>query len=287
MNRAALALIIAFSFSVVTGIGFVNLADANPIGSVSVPVPSIGISYPPDPPMTYENSTVDLAIFVRLSNDAPRLKSISYSLDGKPLVYLENLTVHVLNDFGPDLQDFTAYSVEAKLENLSEGNHTVTAYASDMSISRTFTVNSHYQVTVIKIFSPVNQTYSKTVPLVFAVNGEVKEAHYYMYRTRLWRNYEAVFEKHFDGNITLDNLYDGNYIMHLYVTTEKGEATTSTYFTISNSNFLENPSVGVGITAMGVFAIILGTLVYFKKRKHQPKFSAITDSEKERLLWRK
>ena len=143
--------------------------------------------------------------------------------------------LHVLNDFGPDLQDFTAYSVEAKLENLSEGNHTVTAYASDMSISRIFTVNSHYQVTIIKIFSPVNQTYSKTVPLVFAVNGEVKEAHYYMYRTFLWRRYEAVYEKHFDGNITLDNLYDGNYIMHLYVTTELGEAVTTAYFTVSNS----------------------------------------------------
>ena len=304
MKRTALALtlIVALLFSVVTGIGFVKLVGANPIDRIPVSVPSIGISYPPDPPRNYENSTVELAIVVRLFNDAPRLKSISYSLDGKPFVYLENLTVTILNDFGPDLQDFTVYTVEVSLENLPDGNHTVMAYANDMSISRTFTVNSHYQVTIVKILSPINQTYSKMVPLTFTVNGEVSEAHYYMYRTFMWRNYEAVYEKHFDGNITLDNLYDGNYIMHLYVTTEKGEGVTSAYFTISNSKISSSqPSTPdqtteptpsqttestptepttngnsqtmeswiIMGTTIAVVAISAGLLVYFKKRKHQ------------------
>jgi hypothetical protein len=165
------------------------------------------------------------------------------------------------------LQDFTAYNVESKLENLSEGNHTVTAYANDMSTSVSFTVNSHYQVTVVKILSPMNQVFNP-VRLIFTVNGEVKEAYYYMYRG-LKPPYEAVYAKSFTGNITLDNLLDDSYVMYLYVTTEKGEAVTSAYFTVSNSNFLENPPVEVGIASLMVLVIILGALVYFKKRKRQ------------------
>ena len=242
--------------------GTIVSVAANPIDRISVSVPSIDIGYPPYPPRKYENSSIELQIYVRLFNDAPKLKSIYYSLDEMPLVYLDNFTITNLNDIGSDQLDFTAYKAEVILENLSEGNHTVKAYANDMSISRNFTVNSHFQETIVRILSPTNQTYAYTVPLIFTVNGEIKEAHYYMYK-----GYEAVYEKFLNGNITLANLSDGNYTMHLYVTTEKGEATTSTYFTMSNGNFLENPLVAVGITALAAFTIVLGVLVYFKKRR--------------------
>jgi hypothetical protein len=240
----------------------IGLAGANPINSVSVP--SIQINYPPYPPRQYENSTVQLEIYATIFNDSPKLNSISYSLDGDPWVYLENITITTLNEYGPDRINFTVYTARVNLENLPEGNHTVIAHANGMSTSRTFTVNSHHQVTVAKILSPMNQTYSKMVPLVFTVNGEIKEAHYYLYRGS-----DAVFENSISGNTTLNNLPNDSYVMHLYVTTEKGEATTSTYFVISNNDFLENPLVAVGIAAlMMAFAIAFGVLFYFKKRKH-------------------
>ena len=144
MKRTALALtfIVALLFSVVSGTGFVTMAGANPIGSVPVPVPSIGIGLLPDN-FTFETSTVELEIFVRLPCDAPRLKSISYNLDGKPLVYFENLTCVMVNT---QQQYYASYIVWVSLENLSEGNHTVIAYANDMFISYHFAVNLHPQV---------------------------------------------------------------------------------------------------------------------------------------------
>ncbi len=61
--------------------------------------------------------------------------------------------------------DKSGYVVGAKgdLENLPEGSHKVVAYFADgngkvMSTFRTFSVDSHYQGTVIEILSPKNIT---------------------------------------------------------------------------------------------------------------------------------
>jgi hypothetical protein len=72
------------------------------------------------------------------------------------------------------------------------------AYADDLSTSRSFEVNSHYHPTVVKILSPTNQPYSNRVPLVFTVKMPIKDAYYHMYR-----DFDAVFENHFNGNITI------------------------------------------------------------------------------------
>jgi hypothetical protein len=256
-------IISALLFSGVAGLEIVRIARANPIGNV--PVPYIGISYPPYLPNRYENTTVNLQIYANMFIDSPPLNSISYRLDGGPRVHIDNFTVkNTKNYFGIDKFDYKSYKANTTLENLSEGNHTIIAYAGDMSTSRTFTVNSHFAVTEINVLSPTNQTYANTVPLVFTVNGEIKEAHYYMYR-----GYDAVFEGSFSGNTTLDNLSTGSYVMHIYVTTEKGEATTSTFFNVLNNNY----SVDSRIYAMFMIPVImvgvgLGLLLLFKKRKH-------------------
>lgn len=270
MKRKALALTIflALLFSVVAGIAPVKVVRANPIGNI--PVPHIGISYPPYPPNRYENSTVNLQIYVNMFIDSPQLNSISYSLDGGPVVHIENFKVSIVTDFGPEkrFSKVKFYEANTTLEDLSEGNHTIVAYAGDMSTSRSFTVDSHYVVTEIKVLSPTNQTYSSTVPLVFTVNGEIEEAHYYMYR-----GYDAVFEGSFSGNTTLENLSAGGYVLHLYVTTEKGQGTASTSFSIlppsvSRSDYLpDSPPVVVYIIAVIMVGIGLGLLSYFIKRK--------------------
>ena len=241
---------------------FYGLSTANPVDSILI-IPSIQISYPlPFPLSKYENSTVKLEIYVNMFIDSPKLNRISYSLDEKPPVYIENLAVSNFYDFGSDRVSFTKYTASSTLDGLSEGNHTVTAYSGGMSVSRDFTVNSHYQVTVVKVLSPTSQTYSKAVPLVFTVNGKIEEAHYYMYK-----GFESVFEKSFSGNTTLDTLSDGNYSLYLYVTTEYGEASAHAYFSILNNTYSENPAITICITALAVFAIITGLFVYFKKHK--------------------
>jgi hypothetical protein len=269
MKKTKIALSFIILLLLISMFQFYTLSTANPIDSVSIP--SIQISSPlPFPLNKYENSTVRLEIYVNMFIDSPKLSSVSYSLDGKPLVHLDNLTVKNFYDFGADKIDFTMYTASTILEGLSEGNHTVAAYSGDMSVSRNFRVNSYYQVTVIKVLSPTNQTYAAMVPLLFTVNGEVKEAHYYLYK-----GYESVFEKSFNGNTTLDNLANGNYSLYLYVTTEYGEASAATYFTISKNNHSENPATIIGITAIVVFVIIIiGLFACVRKCKHRVKQQA-------------
>ena len=103
---------------------------------------------------------------------------------------------------------------------------------------------------------------------MFTVNGEIEEAHYYMYR-----GYDAVFEGSFSGNITLENLSAGGYVLHLYVATEKGQGYASTSFSIlppsvSRSDYLpDSPPVVVYIIAVIMVGIGLGLLSYLIKRK--------------------
>jgi hypothetical protein len=155
---------------------------------------------------------------------------------------------------------FTLYTAKFKLENLSEGNHTIEAYADGLSVSRSFKVNSYYHPTILKILSPTNQTYSGGVPLVFTVNMPITGAFYYMYR-----GYDAVYEQHFNGNITIDNLTAGDYILHLYVTTENGNEPASTSFSVSNNATADYLPIAVGLGTLLV--AVLGFIVYSKQKK--------------------
>lgn len=247
------------------------------------PTNHITIINPPDPlsPIAhrYENSTVQLEISVVLLGDSPKLTDFSYSLDGKPSIKLRNFTsTHsqriTPNQAGyPEEVEFTVFTAEVELADLSEGNHSVTAYANGMSTYREFTVNSNYQIAVIEVLSPINQTYSKRPPLIFTTNGDVKSAHYYMYKYRGFfdNGYVDVFEKHFSGNTTIDNLSMGSYVLYLYVTTEKGEATEAAYFSTSKYIYSDNNNSLVYIFIVIVAVAIAGSVFLFFLKKHKSK----------------
>jgi hypothetical protein len=146
----------------------------------------------------YQNSTVNLTISVTYVKEGltetPKVSFIYYSLDGQPLVYLRNLSVTNWYYSQYD-QDITNYGATTFLENLSEGNHTIEAYANDMSTSKTFTVDSHYVVPIIRILSPINQTYSGNVPLVFTVNKNFTKANYLMWTKIMDNRFEGQLRK--------------------------------------------------------------------------------------------
>lgn len=250
----SLSLILALLFLVSAGAQFVNLAKANPI---SVPsVPTIQISYPLTSIGGYVNSTVEFVINVNMFIESPTLNSISYSLDSEAPVNLEDLKVTNFYDYGPDKIDFKTYKVNFILKDLSEGNHTLVAYASDMSASISFTVNSYYHVTALNVLSPNSLIYSKIVPLTFAFTGEIENAHYYLYKGR-----ESVSDKSLSGNMTLDNLSDGSYDLYLFVTTEYGQDSEIVHFYVIGIPII------VGATVLLVFSIAIGSLVYYKNTK--------------------
>lgn len=251
------------------------------------PTNHITIINPPDPlsPIAhrYENSTVQLEITVVLLGDSPKLSDFSYSLDGNPSIKLRNFTSTHSQVFTPNQEEveFTVFTAEVELADLSEGNHSVTAYANEMSTYREFNVNSNYQIAVIEVLSPINQTYSKSPPLIFTTNGDVKSAHYYMYKYRGFfdNGYVDVFEKHFSGNTTIDNLSMGSYVLYLYVTTEKGEATEAAYFSASKYIYSDNNNSLVYIFIVIVAVAIAGSVFLFYLNKHKSKtFKSINEA---------
>ena len=143
------------------------------------------------------------------------------------------------------------------MKDLSEGNHTLVAYADGMSASISFTVNSYYHITALNVLSPNSLIYSKNVPLTFAFTGEIENAHYYLYK-----GYESVSEKSLSGNMTLENLSDGSYDLYLFVTTEYGQDSQIVHF------YVIGVPIIVGATVLLIFSIIIGLLVYHKKNKH-------------------
>jgi hypothetical protein len=258
MKRIAisLSLILALLFLMSAGAQFVNLAKANPISIPSVP--TIQISYPLSSIGGYVNSTVEFEIRVNMFIGSPTLNSISYSLDSEAPVNLEDLKVTNFHDYGPDKIDFKTYKANIILKDLSEGNHTLVAYANGMSASRSFTVNSYYHITALNVLSPNSLIYSKIVPLTFTFNGEIENAHYYLYK-----GHESVSEKPLSGNMTLDNLSDGSYDLYFFVTTEYGQDSQILHF------YVIGVPIIVGATVLLAFSIATaGLLVYHKKHKH-------------------
>jgi hypothetical protein len=169
-------------------------------------------------------------------------------------------------------QDITSYRITTILENLSDGNHTIEAYANDMSTARTFTVDSHYVVPTISVLSPTNQTYNGKVPLMFAVNTNFTEASYLIWPKTMDTHYEGQLS----GNSSVSNLPNGNYFMDLWAITEKGEYVEATAnFTINTGSQLPlelDPFVVYIMMGIVIAIVAVGSvsLICYKRRKGEP-----------------
>ena len=277
MKKSYASFAVVFAVSILIGIQAVEVVNANPM---TFQVPSMKIISPPDPPNRYENSTVSLEVEVYMLDESPRIQSMYYSLDGGPSVYLGFKTLRN-SSYWPDK---SGYVVGAKgdLENLPEGNHSVIAYSADgngkvMSTSRTFSVNSHYQVTVIEILSPKNITYSTNeVPLVFTMNGEFKSANYGFLPPSPMRGNKTEFPIaafQIAGNTTLTGLSDGFYKILLYASAEeKGASMNYLEFTLNTTQANNSPTLNIQtnvilLASLVTVVVTSVSLVYFKKHK--------------------
>ena len=213
----------------------VGVANANPIREYDVPGIWIGF---PSSIGGYVNSTVEFEVYVYMPIDSATIGSISYSVDGQSNVTVVDLNVKIIDGYvlsSKEITIFKQYAGHIRLENLSEGAHTLVAYASGMSDSQSFIVNSHYVIAELTMLSPVTQVYWEPIPLIFNINGEISEAHYYIYQDK-----ELISENTLNGNTTIDSLPEGNYELLLFVTTQHGQTSEKTQFSVSNSNLLEN-----------------------------------------------
>ena len=211
---------------------------------------------------TYQNSTVELSIYIGIPQNYPKIALASYSLDGDV-----NRTL-----IGSEVSTYN-YHAEGSLVNLTEGLHTVTVYAVnvyglEISEERTFKVDSTYKNLAVTIISPLNQTYSKNeVTLTYTVNEKILLARYAL-------DYAPMND--FNGNITLTELSDGPHKIFISINTENGYTSNITYFNINttrteNGLTLDQLSIIVsGLIVLTIVAVLAVILFNRKKAKHLP-----------------
>ena len=124
MKKTALVLtlILALSVSITAGIQTLEVANA-----YYAPPPSIEILSPIPPPDVHSNASVMLNVRVNVLPNESDITFIRYSLDGKANVTLANLTkednVWYWTTTEGVFAQGKAFSTEASLGNLADGNH--------------------------------------------------------------------------------------------------------------------------------------------------------------------
>ncbi len=161
MNKLGKSLALMF---VILAVSQFSLAGAQP-SMVDTGIRIYSPKYVPYQSEQYENTTAELDIKVILVYgeydrswiNTVNLDSVCYSLDGQPLVYTNKFEVEDYTDYGINQQDFLVYTALIKLENLSEGSHTVTAYANDTHNEYAYlnTLSAEYSFIVGTNTSPV------------------------------------------------------------------------------------------------------------------------------------
>ena len=164
MQRRKLALIaiLTLTISMVTSLQVVDLVSAN-----YYPPPSIEIYSPIPAPDVHPAASIPLQVRVNVLTDEAGITFIRYSLDGGANVTLTNLTredgLYYWTTTKGVFAHGNAFSTEASLDNLAEGNHTITVYShaadgKEMSRTREFTVDYDYVPPQVPPFTLPNGT---------------------------------------------------------------------------------------------------------------------------------
>jgi len=185
------------------------------MGPTYAEAPTIGILSPnPSYDRCYSNASVPLKIGILLLNNSIEedyTPQICYSLDNGNNITLTNLTKGESWAKVSWLQSTVSFTASSTLYNLSEGNHTLSAYSisggKELSAEVVFTVDSSYKNPELTLISPKKLVYTTSeVQLIFSTNKPFKNARYTLdYHLDSQRaHYISI-----NGNITLPNLTDG------------------------------------------------------------------------------
>jgi hypothetical protein len=266
MKRKALALtlIMALLFSAVAGSQLVNLGQANPIPELYT---KLNIENPQN--TTYNVNTLTLNFSVE-SLSFFQWRHFSYSLDGKELMSVANLTV--------DSEEFIPINPgiyrellrgNSVLPNLSEGLHNVTVYLiRDASTADAYygeavpLANARFEIDTtppnVPILSLENKTYySHDVEIDFTVNESVSQVTYSL---------DGKENVTLSENTLLSGLPNGDHNVTFFATDEAGNTVSQTvYFTIA-----EPFPTTIAVAAVVLVTVAgLGMFLFLRKRKQQ------------------
>jgi len=272
---------------------FVSLTVGNPYYDVP---PTLRILSPhTSRECCYSNVSVPLKIGILLLNNSIEedyTPQICYSLDNGNNITLTNLTKGESWAKVSWLQSTLSFTASSTLYNLSEGNHTLSAYSisggKELSAEVVFTVDSSYKNPELTLISPKKLVYTTSeVQLIFSTNKAYKHARYILdYHLDSQRaHYISI-----NGNTTLTNLTDGLHKIILFADCydeyhDGISVAQGTSFNVSidesinvNATNVEDTTKAQNnvtlyyrlvflITAAVAIAVAVAVLVYWKKRK--------------------
>ena len=296
MKKTALALTLVLTM-ILVGVQAVKVAEANmypPSG-----VPALHVNSPQSNPCISAEPTVNISFDYYVLKSSTQVELFSFSLDESANSTLTSKMSDYTFTFDTDI--YSDYSVSKTLENLANGDHSVTFYAQffNGTVSGiwhlTIIVDTSYKNPVPLMISPINYTNYNTaeVPLVFAINTTHIGNCFYRLDSSGAQNSSWLG---LVGNGTLSSLSEGSHTLELVVWIETQTETRyvanreTVYFNVNTDTSSEpattspspeptpTPPEGSSysipaIVVIGpVIAIAVGlgllVLVYFKKRKH-------------------
>jgi hypothetical protein len=222
--------------------------------------PEIWVNSPSNLTSTNKNSIL-LNCYLRQVHAMATSATVYYSLDGK------NYSISNISGVGMESIENKVASFGQKIENLSDGLHTLIVYAQVYYFNDwLFEENSSVQFTVdtsppiISELSIANKTYNdQNVPLSFNLNENAS-----------WIAYDL--DNHgnttLQGNTTLTRLSIGSHSIVVYANDTLGNMGKSEmiYFTIKEPDTFPRALTIIASVAT-VVMVGTGLLVYFKKRK--------------------
>ena len=242
------------------------------VSANSSPFPFIEILSPIPTPDLHSTASIPLQVRVNVPTDGADITLIHYSLDGAANVTLTNLTredgrYYWTKAIGVFVQG-NAFSAEASLDNLAEGNHSLIVYShaadnTEMSKTREFTVDFSYLPPQLPnsvppnmtIVSPMPITYENSsipinfganvwlgapeiISLSFSLDGNANVTITDIGKTGI-QNFgsQAGYTYHDKGGLMLNDLSDGNHTLWVYSRDAVGnEMSGSVQFAVDNAN---------------------------------------------------
>ena len=292
MKKTALALTLVLTM-ILVGVQAVKVAEANmypPSG-----VPALHVNSPQSNPCISAEPTVNISFDYYVLKSSTQVELFSFSLDESANSTLTSKMSDYTFTFDTDI--YSDYSVSKTLENLANGDHSVTFYAQffNGTVSGiwhlTIIVDTSYKNPVPLMISPINYTNYNTaeVPLVFAINTTHIGNCFYRLDSSGAQNSSWLG---LVGNGTLSSLSEGSHTLELVVWIETQTETRyvanreTVYFNVNTDTSSEpattspspeptpTPPEGssYSIPAIVVIGLVipiavgLGVLLYFKKR---------------------
>jgi hypothetical protein len=278
MNKTALALLLMiFLMQAIAQVAIVN-ANFYPFG-----VPALQVRSPKSNPYLSVEPTVNISFDYYVSKNLTQVEHFSYSLDESA----NSILTSSMSDYTYDTIEYSDYSVSKTLENLANGNHSVTFYVQFLNgtISDvwhlTIIVDTTYKHPVPLMISPLNQTTynTKEVPVIFAVNSTYVGDSLYCLDSSDVQNssWQCLI-----GNGTLSNLSEGPHTLKLIIWIETQtdiryvEYRETVYFNVNTNRTTgatpeatstpqSFPATLVFVTSVGIAVVCIGLFAYSKK----------------------